>query len=107
MQPEMVFATSKRRHSSTQQRKKSNKVSQPNLNLKAKAKFTKQHHVETARFDFFMLKQTLIDLFDEIKGNKSHVGDLQQDGDPPEGLNNSRLIGKISDAETKLERFEQ
>ena len=71
-------------------------------------KFTKQHHVETARFEFFMLKQTLLDLFDELRGNKSHIGaDLQQDGEPPEGCDFNRILPKITDAEGKLERFEQ
>jgi hypothetical protein len=55
-----------------------------------------------------MLKQTLLDLFDELRGNKSHIGaDLQQDGDPPDNYDNSRVMPKLLDAECKLERFEK
>ena len=53
-----------------------------------------------------MLKQTLLDLFDEIRGNKSHLGGDPQDGDPPEGLNNQKILAKIADAESKLEKYE-
>lgn len=53
-----------------------------------------------------MLRQTLLDLFDELRGNKSRVGvDFQQDGEPPEGNDNSKICSKIAEAETKLERF--
>jgi len=41
--------------------------------------------MEAAKFEFFMLKQTLLDLFDEIRGNKSQIGGDPQDGEPPEG----------------------
>lgn len=53
-----------------------------------------------------MLKQTLLDLFDELKGNQSQIADFQQDGQPPEPLNNSMLLKKVADAENKLQRVE-
>lgn len=34
----------------------------------------KNEKIEAARFDFFMFKQTMYDLLDEMKGNHSRIG---------------------------------
>ena len=40
----------------------------------------KDEKIEAAKFDFFMFKQTLLDLFDEVKGNHSRVVNTNEFG---------------------------
>lgn len=40
----------------------------------------KDENIESAKFDFFMFKQTLLDLFDEVKGNHSRVVNMNELG---------------------------
>ena len=49
-----------------------------------------------------MLKQTLLDRFDEFRGNHSRVGKQPQDR---RGLDPG-LVAKLNDAEQKLEKVE-
>ena len=59
-------------------------------------------NIESAKFDFFMFKQTLLDLFDEFRGNHSRVGRQTSD----RRALDAGLIAKINDAEQKLEKVE-
>ena len=49
-----------------------------------------------------MFKQTLLDLFDEFRGNHSRVIGQAKD----RRAQDTRLIAKINDAEQKLEKVE-
>lgn len=68
----------------------------------------KDEQIESAKFDFFMFKQTLLDLFDEVKGNHSRVGNLNEFGRA--SFNNMAadpaIFEKVLDAEQKLEKIE-
>lgn len=65
----------------------------------------KNERVETARFDFFLFKQTIYDLFDELRGEHSRIGSKKL------AKNNLVLdkivLEKLCDAEQKLEKLDQ
>ena len=64
----------------------------------------KDENIESAKFDFFMFKQTLLDLFDEVKGNHSRVANINEFGRASYFSGNGNagdpvLIEKVLDAE--------
>ena len=54
--------------------KKASGSSRARLLKKSVAELDKDEKIEAARFDFFMFKQTMFDLFDEIRGDHSRLG---------------------------------
>ena len=64
----------------------------------------KNERIETARFDFFLFKQTIYDLFDELKGEHSRLG-AKNLGKKPVILD-KEMIEKLTDAEAKLEKLD-
>ena len=67
----------------------------------------KDEQIEAAKFDFFMFKQTLLDLFDEVKGNHSRIGNINGRRNSAGGMNiDPAVIEKVTDAEQKLEKVE-
>jgi len=64
----------------------------------------KNERVETARFDFFLFKQTIYDLFDELRGEHSRVGAKKVNKNTP--ILDKVLQEKLVDAEAKLEKLD-
>lgn len=62
--------------------------------------------IEAARFDFFMFKQHMFDLFDEFKGNHSRVQAVRPSATSPHLLLDSTLREKLREAESKLDKLE-
>lgn len=66
----------------------------------------KNERVETARFDFFLFKQTIYDLFDELKGEHSRIDSKKTVGRSHAIVIDKELLEKFSDAETKLDKLD-
>ena len=68
----------------------------------SKEELDKDERIEAARFDFFMFKQTMYDLLDEVKGNHSRVGPAQTN----QITLDQTLSDKLTDVESKLEKLD-